>query len=74
MLDSYHYYEIGDRLYCIDSIINEVILRHPVLQKHKKLRQQVEKAQTELIIAYQMTAGLEVSVIEKEDSKELENK
>jgi len=65
-LDSYHYHEASDRLYCIGNMISELILQHPVLQKHKKLRKEVEEVQSKLIIAYQMLTGLEVEAEEKE--------
>jgi len=68
-LDAYHYHEASDRLYCIENMISELILQHPVLQKHKEARKEVEEAQTKLIIAYQMLTGLEVNAEEKEDSK-----
>ncbi|MCK9273214.1 hypothetical protein M0P65_06740 [Candidatus Gracilibacteria bacterium] len=53
-LDTFHYHESLDRSWCIVDIIQTILLTHPVIHKHKKIKKQVKKARTHLINAYQM--------------------
>lgn len=49
-----HYHEALDRLHIIIMNIDDHVLQHPVCQKHKKIRKQVEKGLEALADAYQM--------------------
>ena len=58
VLDKFHYHEVLDRLYTYSSNVDEYILQHPVLLKHKSLRKRVKKAVKLLAEAYQIVGGL----------------
>lgn len=58
-LDVFHYHEMTDRLHLILSNIDDFILDHPVIHKHKSIRKQVEKAESILSGCYQQIAEIE---------------
>jgi cell fate (sporulation/competence/biofilm development) regulator YmcA (YheA/YmcA/DUF963 family) len=42
-LDPFHYHEAIDRTHMIGCIIEDNLLNHPVIQKHKKVKKKVNK-------------------------------
>ena len=61
-LNEGHYVEAIDRAYIIAEIIENVLVEHPVFEKHKKLMKKVKKAQQHILDAYQMIGGLSVDL------------
>jgi hypothetical protein len=59
-LDKYHYHELLDRSYCVMNIIEEMLIKHPVTKKHKKLRKKIEKAQMIIGEVYQEIGAKDV--------------
>jgi hypothetical protein len=39
-LDEFHYHEALDRCYCVEVIIQEMLLDHPVMEQHKECTRQ----------------------------------
>ncbi len=58
-LDDYYYHEALDRAYIAADIIENMLIKHPVIDQHKELKKLVKKAQKCLIMAYQIVGGLE---------------
>jgi len=56
-LDKYHYHEALDRSYCVADIIENMLITHPVVIKHKKIRKHIKKAQKQILMAYQLIEG-----------------
>jgi len=61
-LDKFYYHEALDRAYCCADIIENMLVVHPVIMKHKKLRKRIVKAQTLIIEAYQLIGGLDIKL------------
>ena len=57
-LDNFHYHEVIDRLYLIANLLDEALMDHPVVKKHKVVRNKIKRASKELIDAYQLTGGI----------------
>jgi hypothetical protein len=57
-LDRFHYHEALDRLSMVNSIVDEHIMQHPVVESFSKLKAEVEIASTALFTAYQMVGHL----------------
>lgn len=60
ILDEFFYHEAIDRTYILVGMLNDILLEHPVIQKHKKLKKRVKKAEQLLLETYQHIGGLEV--------------
>ena len=58
-LDIFHYHEALDRCHVLGSQIDDVLLEHPVVRKHKKIRKKVDKAAFLLAEAYQMIGNVQ---------------
>jgi hypothetical protein len=58
-LDDGYYHEALDRSYIVANMIETVLIKHPVIEKHKELRKRVKKAQKLILEAYQLIGGLE---------------
>lgn len=71
-LDEFHYHEALDRTHVCLSIIDDNLLKHPVIQKHKKLKIRVELAQDILVEVYQRIGGLELKKFP--DEQDLDSK
>jgi len=56
-LDEFHYHEALDRSFCVADIIENMLVTHPVVMKHKKIKKLVEKAQKNILEAYQEIGG-----------------
>jgi cell fate (sporulation/competence/biofilm development) regulator YmcA (YheA/YmcA/DUF963 family) len=56
-LDKYHYHEALDRSYCVADMIENMLVTHPVIEKHKKIRKHIKKAQRHILEAYQLIGG-----------------
>jgi hypothetical protein len=52
-LDEFHYHEVLDRTYMINEIIENFLINHLVIKKHKKIKNDIEKAQDILYGVYQ---------------------
>ena len=52
-----HYLEITDRIHVMQSHIEINLRDHPVVQKSKKLKKLIDKAQNQLAKAYQITGS-----------------
>ena len=59
-LDEFHYHEALDRSFLVASMIDELLLKHPVFEKHETLRESAEKAQELLAEVYQTIGYLEL--------------
>lgn len=59
-LDKFYYHEALDRTYCCIDIIENMLVMHPVIKKHKKLRKKIKKAQEHIIDAYQLIGNLDI--------------
>ena len=53
-LDEFHYHEALDRTYIMCQQLEFVLLSHPIIQKHKELREEVKKALYILYDIYQL--------------------
>lgn len=58
-LDEFHYHEAVDRTFLINLMIQELLLNHPVFEKHEKIRELTEQAQDLLGDVYQIIGNLE---------------
>jgi hypothetical protein len=61
-LDEFHYHEIADRAYLLVHTIEDYLLGHPVVEKHKEIKKRVEKASTLLAEISQIAGGLEYNL------------
>jgi hypothetical protein len=61
-LNEGHYVEAIDRAYIVANMIEDVLIEHPVIRKHKELKHRVRKAQEEILNVYQMIGGLSVDL------------
>jgi len=52
-IDKFHKHEVLDRIYVIQSNIEDFLIGHPVIQSDKKMREKVEKVQNILRSIYQ---------------------
>lgn len=43
-MDEFSYHEAIDRSFIVSEMLEDILLNHPVISKHKKLRKRVEKA------------------------------
>jgi predicted O-methyltransferase YrrM len=64
-LDPFHYHEALDRVHVMGCIINDNVLFHPVIKKHKKLSKKVEQAMLLLAEVYREISGIELTKFEK---------
>jgi hypothetical protein len=69
-LDAGYYHEALDRAYIVANMIEDVLVEHPVFEKHKELRKRIKKAQRLILEAYQLVGGLEYKLFpNKHDGK-----
>jgi hypothetical protein len=61
-LDEFYYHEALDRSYIVANMIDDILIMHPVIKKHKKLKKRINKAQQLIIEAYQLIGGLEIDL------------
>ena len=61
-LDQFYYHEALDRAYIVANMIEDVLVEHPVIEKHKELRKRIKKAQQLILEAYQLVGGLDVKL------------
>ena len=61
-LNEGHYVEAIDRAYIVANMMEDVLIDHPVYEKHKKLKKKVQIAQQHILDAYQMIGGLMVDL------------
>jgi len=61
-LDRFHYHEALDRAYIVANMIDDHLMEHPVVQKHKELKKRVKKAEQLLYDVYQMIGGLDMKL------------
>jgi hypothetical protein len=61
-LDEFYYHEALDRSYIVANMIEDVLVEHPVIEKHKELKEKVQKAQELIIEVYQEIGGLSVKL------------
>ena len=59
-LDNYHYHEALDRCYSALTIVESLLLEHPVVKKHKKLKKYLVSAIDNLGDAYQEASKLSI--------------
>ena len=57
-VDRFHYHEAIDRTYCVIEMIENILIHHPVMSKHKKIKKEIRKAQKTLIDSYQMIGNV----------------
>jgi hypothetical protein len=60
-----HYHEAMDRLHLAICNIDDHIIKHPVCEKHTKIRKKIESAIELLADAYQMVGAKEYKEFEK---------
>lgn len=53
-LDKFSYHEALDRASSVAEIMENMLINHPVIQKHEELKELVEKAQYNILEAYQL--------------------
>jgi hypothetical protein len=61
-LDRFHYHEALDRSYICADIIQNSLIDHPVIMKHKELQKRITKAQDLIVEAYQIIGGLDIKL------------
>jgi hypothetical protein len=64
-LDSFHYHEVMDRLYLINNNIEDFLLNHPVVQKHKNVKNKIDKALMILADTYQLVGNMKYNLKDK---------
>jgi hypothetical protein len=68
-LDQFYYHEALDRAYIVANMIEDVLVKHPVIKKHKELRKRIKQAQRLILEAYQLVGGLDLKLFpEKNDN------
>lgn len=58
-IDEFHYHEMIDRLYMINSMIENFLLVHPVADEEAEVKGLIEDAQSLLSNAYQTCGRIE---------------
>jgi hypothetical protein len=66
-LNSFDYFQMSDRCYCIDKMIKELIECHPVYFGDKKIRDLINSASENLRIVHQLADGIGFTLKENED-------
>jgi hypothetical protein len=61
-LDVFYYHEALDRAYIVANTIEDVLVEHPVIKKHKELRKRIKKAQQLILEVYQLVGGLDLKL------------
>jgi hypothetical protein len=61
-LDRFHYHEALDRAYIVANQVEDLLVEHPVIMKHKELRKRIVKAQDLIVEAYQIIGGLDIKL------------
>jgi hypothetical protein len=61
-LDRFHYHEALDRSDIVANQIEDLLVEHPVIMKHKKLRRLIKVAQQNVLDVYQMIGGLDIKL------------
>jgi len=59
VLDQFHYHEATERAYIFGGMVNEHLITHPVIKKHKKLKKMAKKVGQLLANIYQLASNLE---------------
>jgi hypothetical protein len=67
-LDQFHYHEALDRAYMVGGIVEEYLLGHPVVQKHRDVKRKVTKTLRLLAEVY-----LDIGMIDLENSSEIKD-
>lgn len=68
-LDEFHYHEALDRSYLVANIIEDALVKHPVIRKHRNLKTKIVKAQTLIVEVYQEIGGLEIKLFPESNDK-----
>lgn len=68
-LDEFHYHEVADRAYLLVLTIENYLLEHPVVKKHKKIKKRVKKASTLLAEISQNAGELEYKLFPESNEK-----
>lgn len=63
-LDEFHYHEMLDRLSVVISIVDSVLVQHPVAKLDKNIQQLIDEANEKLSEAYQLAGGIRANVAE----------
>lgn len=58
-LDMFHYHEALERIYIIDNMVDEFLLKHAVFQKHPELNKKINSISLELGKLYQVIGNLQ---------------
>lgn len=61
-IDEFHYHEIMDRLYIIETMVDNYLLEHPVLNEDKDLKKIITNISNDLHIAYQISSISSVNI------------
>lgn len=69
-LDRSYYPEALDRAYIVANHIEDLLVEHPVIRKHKKLKKRVKKAQQLILDVYQMIGGLDIKLFPDKPEKQ----
>ena len=72
-LDHFYYHEALDRAYIVATMIEDVLIEHPVIEKHKELRKRIKKAQRLIFEAYQIVGGLDLKLFPDDKSHKNNN-
>ena len=64
-LDEFHYHEALDRAYICADVLENTLVIHPVIRKHKELKEKIKKAQSLIMEVYQTIGGLEINLFPK---------
>jgi hypothetical protein len=62
VLDEFHYHEALDRSYIVSNQVEDLLLEHPVIIKHKNLRKRVKRAMDLLTETYQLVGSLGIEL------------
>jgi hypothetical protein len=69
-LDRSYYPEALDRAYIVANQIEDLLIEHPVIMKHKELKKKVKRAQKHILDVYQMIGGLDIKLFPNKPGKQ----
>lgn len=61
------YDEACDRAYVVMNLVEDILVKHPVFQKHKKMKKAISQIQDKLFELYQVSGGLACIKEEEEE-------
>lgn len=61
-LDEFHYHEALDRSYVVAEMLEEILINHVVIRKHRNLKNKLQKAQLLIVEVYQELGGLQITM------------